>query len=133
MVPLSSISPWCCLYGDLNSILPQMLLTFAWAVGLLHVRSGYTSNVLPRCKAQQGMKTMRYAARPRVDNTRAVLALWLGRTVQTSRGRTRPSSTYCLPHDTVGWLVECCFTSTETVRLIRVGSPGRPPRLSHSS
>ena len=30
-------------------------------------------------------------------------------------------------------LVECCFTSTETVRIIRDGSPGRPPRLSHSS
>ena len=25
------------------------------------------------------------------------------------------------------------FTSTETVRLVRTGSPGRPPRLSHSS
>ena len=30
-------------------------------------------------------------------------------------------------------VVECCFTSTETIRLIRDGSPGRPPRLSHSS
>ena len=30
-------------------------------------------------------------------------------------------------------MVQCCFTSTETVRLIRTGSPGRPPRLSHSS
>ena len=29
--------------------------------------------------------------------------------------------------------VQCCFTSTETVRLIRTESPGRPPRLSHSS
>ena len=30
--------------------------------------------------------------------------------------------------------VQCCFTSTETIRLIRdEGSPGRPPRLSHSS
>ena len=29
--------------------------------------------------------------------------------------------------------VQCCFTSTETVRLIRTKSPGRPPRLSHSS
>ena len=28
---------------------------------------------------------------------------------------------------------QCCFTSTETVRLIRTDSPGRPPRLSHSS
>ena len=27
----------------------------------------------------------------------------------------------------------CCFTSTETVRLVRTESPGRPPRLSHSS
>ena len=26
--------------------------------------------------------------------------------------------------------VQCCFTSTETIRLIRTGSPGRPPRLS---
>ena len=30
-------------------------------------------------------------------------------------------------------LVECCFTSTETVGLLGTGSPGRPPRLSHSS
>ena len=30
-------------------------------------------------------------------------------------------------------MVQCCFTSTETVRLIRTRSPGRPPRLSHSS
>ena len=30
-------------------------------------------------------------------------------------------------------MVQCCFTSTETVRLVRTGSPGRPPRLSHSS
>ena len=30
-------------------------------------------------------------------------------------------------------MVQCCFTSTETVRLIRMESPGRPPRLSHSS
>ena len=30
-------------------------------------------------------------------------------------------------------MVHCCFTSTETIRLIRMGSPGRPPRLSHSS
>ena len=29
--------------------------------------------------------------------------------------------------------VQCCFTSTETVRLIRTENPGRPPRLSHSS
>ena len=29
--------------------------------------------------------------------------------------------------------VQCCFTSTKTVRLIRTGSPGRPPGLSHSS
>ena len=29
--------------------------------------------------------------------------------------------------------VHCCFTSTETVRLIRTESPGRTPRLSHSS
>ena len=29
--------------------------------------------------------------------------------------------------------VQCCFTATETVRLVRTGSPGRPPRLSHSS
>ena len=28
--------------------------------------------------------------------------------------------------------VQCCFTSTETVRTIRDGSPGRPPRLSHT-
>ena len=30
-------------------------------------------------------------------------------------------------------MVQCCFTSTETVKLIRTESPGRPPRLSHSS
>ena len=30
-------------------------------------------------------------------------------------------------------MVQCCFTSTETVRLIRTGRTGRPPRLSHSS
>ena len=27
-------------------------------------------------------------------------------------------------------MVQCCFTSTETVRLIRTERPGRPPRLS---
>ena len=31
------------------------------------------------------------------------------------------------------FLFQCCFTSTETIRLIRDGSPGRPPRLSHGS
>ena len=30
-------------------------------------------------------------------------------------------------------MVQCCFTSTETVRLVRTESPRRPPRLSHSS
>ena len=30
-------------------------------------------------------------------------------------------------------MVHCCFTSTETVRLIRTENPGQPPRLSHSS
>ena len=30
-------------------------------------------------------------------------------------------------------MVQCSFTSTETIRLIRTGSPRRPPRLSHSS
>ena len=30
-------------------------------------------------------------------------------------------------------MVQCCFTSTETVRLIRAESPEWPPRLSHSS
>ena len=30
-------------------------------------------------------------------------------------------------------MVQCCFTSTETIRFIRTGSPGRSPRLSHSS
>ena len=30
-------------------------------------------------------------------------------------------------------MVQRCFTSTETVRLIRTGSQERPPRLSHSS
>ena len=29
--------------------------------------------------------------------------------------------------------VQCCFTSTETVKLIRTESPGWPPRLSHNS
>ena len=30
-------------------------------------------------------------------------------------------------------MVQYSFTSTETVRLVRTDSPGRPPRLSHSS
>ena len=30
-------------------------------------------------------------------------------------------------------MVQCCFTSTETVRFIRMGSQGWLPRLSHSS
>ena len=30
-------------------------------------------------------------------------------------------------------MMKCCFKSTETVRFVRTGSPGRPPRLSHSS
>ena len=30
-------------------------------------------------------------------------------------------------------MVQCCFTSIETIRLVRTGSPRRPPRLSHSS
>ena len=30
-------------------------------------------------------------------------------------------------------LLECCFTTTETVGLLGTGSQGRPPRLSHSS
>ena len=30
-------------------------------------------------------------------------------------------------------MVQYSFTSTETIRLIRTDSPGRPPRLSHSS
>ena len=30
-------------------------------------------------------------------------------------------------------MVQCCFTSAETIRLIRTGSPGRPPRINHSS
>ena len=30
-------------------------------------------------------------------------------------------------------MVQYCFTSTETRRLVRTDSPGRPPRLSHSS
>ena len=30
-------------------------------------------------------------------------------------------------------LLKCCFTSTETVRLIRDGSPGRPPRFHTAS
>ena len=29
-------------------------------------------------------------------------------------------------------MVQCCFMSTETIRLIRMGSPGRPPQLSQS-
>ena len=33
----------------------------------------------------------------------------------------------------LGHLLQCCFTSTETVRAISDGSPGRPPRLSPSS
>ena len=30
-------------------------------------------------------------------------------------------------------MVQCCFTSTETVRLFRTERQGQPPRLSHSS
>ena len=30
-------------------------------------------------------------------------------------------------------MVQCCFTSTEAVRLVRTGSPGQPLRLSYSS
>ena len=30
-------------------------------------------------------------------------------------------------------MVQYCFTSTATIRLVRKESPGRPPRLSHSS
>ena len=30
-------------------------------------------------------------------------------------------------------IVQYCFTSTETIRLVRTESPGQPPRLSHSS
>ena len=30
-------------------------------------------------------------------------------------------------------MVQYCFMSTESVRLVRTDSPGRPPRLSHSS
>ena len=29
--------------------------------------------------------------------------------------------------------VQCCFTSTETVGLLRTGSQGRPPRLLHNT
>ena len=29
-------------------------------------------------------------------------------------------------------IVQCCFTSTETIRLIRMGSQGWPPQLSHT-
>ena len=30
-------------------------------------------------------------------------------------------------------MVQCCFTFTETIKLIRTGRPGRPPRHSHNS
>ena len=30
-------------------------------------------------------------------------------------------------------MVQCCFTPTESIRLIRTESPGRPPPFSHSS
>ena len=39
-------------------------------------------------------------------------------------------------HDTLcngSFFFKCCFTSKETIRTIRDGSPGRPPRFSHSS
>ena len=45
----------------------------------------------------------------------------------------------CLMSSDVGWHIRdklrpsMCFTSTETVRFVRTESPGRPPRLSHSS
>ena len=39
----------------------------------------------------------------------------------------------CLQCARVGMKLKCCFTSTETVCLLRTyGSPGRLPRLSHS-
>ena len=60
-------------------------------------------------------------------------------TGHTVRNSTQSSSTdlQSKTHNTV-WvnsLVQCRFTSTETVPTIKdgAGSPGRPPRLSHSS
>ena len=46
----------------------------------------------------------------------------------------RPASAGTLGKEdaAVGW-VECYFTSTVTLGLLGTGSPGRPPRLSHSS
>ena len=49
---------------------------------------------------------------------------------QTDRQRDTDRRTNC---DQCLSMVQCCFTPTETVRLIRTDSPGRPPRLSHSS
>ena len=43
---------------------------------------------------------------------------------------------YFMPSDVGSHIlstVHCCFTATETVRLIRTESPGRPPRPLHSS
>ena len=48
---------------------------------------------------------------------------------------------WCLMTKDVGWhirdqcvsMFQYCFTSTETMRLVRTENPGRPSRLSHSS
>ena len=46
--------------------------------------------------------------------------------------------TEVLPSGDASWdqrvsTVQYCFTSTETIRLVRTDSPGQPPRLSHNS
>ena len=38
-----------------------------------------------------------------------------------------------LSHSFLSSVLQCCFTSTETVGLLGTGNPGRPARLSHSS
>ena len=43
--------------------------------------------------------------------------------------RATSTFTQLLSSEGRSWLVECCFTSTETVGLLGTGNPGRPPRL----
>ena len=44
-----------------------------------------------------------------------------------------PCNFSCGRQNRRGLKLKCCFTSTETVALLGTESPGRPPRLSHSS
>ena len=56
--------------------------------------------------------------------------LWWSRACSCPRMSVDILGTNC---DQCRSTVQCCFTSTKTIRLVRTESPGRPPRLSHSS